>query len=298
MVERALMKEYECNTPNNIKPDESKSIDALENNHDGKDDYQQIFNNKKTSALDRLLKQYCHWSNSSLLTDRGLKVFQWTLWLLSYYSNRKKTSRKNIVGPSLRKLYLDVSNTRYMLRLYGFPTALDGIRTGSFSAGKWENPLIYRLGKFMAWNMLFYYPFEHAAFFTWMMPNLLKHRIDAGKASARSCRFWLLFILSDWISAVLKNQELKRCKQKLMLSSKQNNENDKNCDYNELREMDNTIAMNRLQMLRCALFTVPAFQWSLPNWDTDPWLPESIINSMMWGESIVSLYQSIRSLPE
>ena len=252
---------------------------------------------KKFVYLDAFLAKWCEWSSKSYLTDRGLKLLQWTLWYLSHYYRNKK---KEILGSSLRKLYLDVSNTRYMLRLYGLPTALEAIRTGSWSGGnQWKNRWIYRLADISAWSMLLYYPLEHAAFATWMMPRLLNHHIDAAKASARSCRFWLIFIICDWISSYLKNKELK---QKLMAAYEKNETGSiSSCSTSnhtntiDVKAIEKSISLNRLQMIRNALFTLPCINWSLPKWETDPWLSEVVVNGLMWGESIVCFHQSIRS---
>lgn len=46
-------------------------------------------------------------------------------------------------------------------------------------------------------------------------------------------------------------------------------------------------------MARCALFALPAVNWSLPRWDTDPWLPEGLVNTLMLGESITCIYQAL-----
>jgi hypothetical protein len=51
----------------------------------------------------------------------------------------------------------------------------------------------------------------------------------------------------------------------------------------------------QLQLVRDLLFTLPAIHWSLPHWDTDPWLPEPIVNTLMWLESVVCMVQSIAS---
>ena len=54
----------------------------------------------------------------------------------------------------------------------------------------------------------------------------------------------------------------------------------------------------RLQMMRDALFAIPALQWALPNWDTDPWLPTPLIHTLMWLESVVCMYQSVTNFQE
>ena len=54
----------------------------------------------------------------------------------------------------------------------------------------------------------------------------------------------------------------------------------------------------RLQILRDLLFTLPAIHWSLPNWDTNPWLSEPIVNTLMWLESVVCMYQGVKSFQQ
>ena len=38
---------------------------------------------KLAERLDRFLALYCKWTSNSLLTERGLKLFQWSTWFLS-----------------------------------------------------------------------------------------------------------------------------------------------------------------------------------------------------------------------
>jgi hypothetical protein len=59
--------------------------------------------------------------------------------------------------------------------------------------------------------------------------------------------------------------------------------------------VNDLIRNEQLQIVRSLLFTLPAIHWSLPKWDTHPWLKESVVNGLMWAEAVVSMYQSLRS---
>ena len=61
-----------------------------------------------------------------------------------------------------------------------------------------------------------YHPFEHVAFATWVVPKLLKDKVDAGRMSAISCRFWLAYIGADLVSSVFKIRELGKRREKVV----------------------------------------------------------------------------------
>ncbi len=52
----------------------------------------------------------------------------------------------------------------------------------------------------------------------------------------------------------------------------------------------------KIQVIRCLLFILPAINWSLPNWATDPLLSEPVVNGLMLGEAYTCVYQSIRNI--
>ena len=130
--------------------------------------------------------------------------------------------------------------------------------------------------------MIGYYPLEHLAYLGWKAPSLVSRKsISASKASTWSCRFWFLYIVVDMIQSHRAIQNLNR-------------------EEKESSDLDTTIQQfaqqrryHRLQLIRNALFSLPAIHWSLPKWDTDPWLNEDVVNGMMWLESLVSMYQSV-----
>jgi hypothetical protein len=166
-------------------------------------------NNNISSSLDKFLATYCSFSARTFTTDQGLKVLQWSLWALSYMTKSNKRNRH--ISPSLRKLYLELSFTRYILRFYGFLQSLEGYRSGSWAGGdKWENPLIPKIAKYvLAGSMLFYYPLEHVAYVGWQVPQLVP-RVNANKFSAISCWFWTAYIVGDFWMNCLKWKELKK----------------------------------------------------------------------------------------
>lgn len=169
-------------------------------------------NNNSTiisSSLDKFLATYCSFSARTFTTDQGLKVLQWSLWALSYVTKSNKHNKH--LSPSLRKLYLELSFTRYILRFYGFLQSLEGYRSGSWAGGdKWENPLIPKIAKYvLAGSMLLYYPLEHVAYVGWQVPKLVP-RVNANKFSAMSCWFWTIYIVGDFWMNCLKWKELKK----------------------------------------------------------------------------------------
>lgn len=227
--------------------------------------------------LDRFLVHYNKFIASGANQDKGLKLFQWTLWLFSRVYPSKKDS--------LQKSSLDISFARYILRFYGFPSTMEAVRNGS-----WEDSQSYlgRLsGKLMAWSMLGYYPLEHVAYIRWTAPALLPSSVNANRLSAYSCRFWLLYLLAELAQGTMRLRHLYHSRKELTAAGKQD-------DHDVLATLDDSIRNQQLQIARSALFTFPCIHWALPKWDTDPWLSEDTCNGLMWIESLVSMYQAVR----
>ena len=213
----------------------------------------------KTPVVDQWLQKYVQFTSSAFKQDKVLKVVQYSLWIISRYWGKEPLS----------KLSLEISWTRYVNRFFGLPAALEAARSGS-----WGKPK--SLGKAMAWSMLLYYPLEHIAYLKWQSPKLFQGKNSssqksrlAEKASAWSCRFWFVYIVLDIVrsSLALKKNDI---------------------GVSEKR-------MERLQVMRNALFSLPAIHWSLPKWDTHPWLPDELVNGLMWLESVVCMYQAVSS---
>jgi hypothetical protein len=253
--------------------------------------------------LRRFLKFYVTFVASATHQDQALKVLQWTLWLLSTSCSPSRSQFRSI----LRKYYLDIGYVRFGTRLLGLPSAIEAVLSGSWAVTNTQNhPGLHRqLGRILATSMLGYYPLEHTAYALWMMPPnstlAYKHQVNrtAERLSAWSCRFWLLYIVAETTQCALQWKELRKEQQELL---QQKVDGDYDSDDNErikLRAaaLQNAVTNTQLQLSRNALFFLPCIHWALPNWDRDPWLPERFVNSLMWTESVISLYQSVRRQP-
>lgn len=272
----------------------------LKAEEDAKNDAALTVNENK---MDAFYTKYYKFTNSSLFTERGIKLIQWTMWLLSQLTKNNQRFSKHL-SPSLRKFYGDLSLMRYVLRLYGMPLAYDGIRKLGSWAGSppyalsWKDERITKLGNVMAWSMFIYYPLEHLAYGNWIMPKVVK--VDGNKLSAWSCRCWLVYIVADWLSAFLKNCELGEKKAMLLEMAQSPMPSDQQTQQEEViittEEIDKCMQMNRLQMVRNFFFTPPCLNWAWDNWDTDPILSENIVNGMSLAEALVCFYQTLKSL--
>ena len=208
-----------------LEPTDSWEDSIDDDNDNGgvqnKGDQPQISSSTLSRKLDGFLIFWNEWSSSSLRTDQGLKLLQWSFWAASrltapgtptpgYRGNFNRRYLNVELSPALRKCYADMSLVRYCLRLYGLPSSIEAVRSGSWSAG-WEDPRIHKLGKIMA----LYYPFEHVAFTGWVVPKFSRQFVDENRWSAISCRFWSIYIVSDFASSVLKLKELAKRREKV-----------------------------------------------------------------------------------
>jgi hypothetical protein len=250
----------------------------------------------------RFLQAYSVFVSNSLNQDKLLKMVQYSLWMLSrfYVGNNNTTARE-----ALAKLAGELSWARYATRLLGLPTALEGVQSGTWASSK-------SLGKAMAWTMVLYYPLEHLAYLKWKAPQWIGTRTPsfvskktyitaesrptrlAERASAWSCRFWLAFIALDIVRSTLAlNPKATR----LPPSS-----DDASSTTTELVSLPVAVSSDtkrneRLLLIRNSLFVLPMIHWSLPNWDTQPWLSETTCNSILWLEALVCMYQGIQNIP-
>jgi hypothetical protein len=236
----------------------------------------------RQDKLNKFLTIYCTWAGSSLYSERGIKLAQWLMWLLSQMTKNTNKFGSDL-SPSLRKIYLDLSMMRYFLRFYGWPVAIDGVI--SDDGNQWKDTRISKISKIMAWSMVFYYPLEHAAAIKWNMPKYFQ-RIDANKFSAWSCRCWLVYILGDLISSYLKLHELEQ--KRIDMKHTEN--------PGEMDEIEKSITINRLQVLRNVFYLPPCISWSRNDWATSPWLSENWVNGLSLAEAITNIYQSIYAL--
>jgi hypothetical protein len=245
--------------------------------------------------LDNFLLDYVKFTSSAVNQERCLKLLQWTLWLFAYLKK----------SPGLHKLYLDVSFARYILRVLGFPAALEAARSGSWgtavsSISGQRNWWVSKFGSIMAYSMMLYYPSEHLAYLGWMAPSVLPRMSsprtnnilhNANLVSAYSCRCWLVFLVAEMAQTTVKLKDLMDQKRNLI-------KNERGAEDEALASLQQTIRSQQLQLTRSLLFTVPCIHWSLPRWDSNPWLREWVVNGLMWVESVVSLYQSIMNYQE
>jgi hypothetical protein len=231
----------------------------------------------KISALDRFLKAYVDFTTSASSQDKGLKLMQYTLWLASRFYGKTSPGRE-----SLHKLSVEICWGRYINRIFGLPASIEEARNCSFDSGA--------IRALLAWSMVAYYPLEHLAFIKWKAPNLRfpspwpDDRV-AAKATAWSCRFWLLYTVVDIARSTLALREAANKVAERTANSSSSGE--------DLAAIQKLQRNERLQIIRNLLFTLPGFSWSLPNWDIDPWLSENVVNSLLWTESVVCMYQAI-----
>jgi hypothetical protein len=279
-----------------IEDDEDLSEDAslVEGNDDRpQKDTVPTLTNKAQPPLQRLrrfLKFYISFVASASHQDQALKVLQWTLWLLSTSCSPTRSQARGI----LRKYYLDIGYVRYATRLFGLPAAFEAALSGSWAASSQSHPGLHRqLGRILAASMLGYYPAEHGAYALWMMPPnstiSAKHQVNrtAERLSAWSCRFWLIYIMAETVQCAFQWKEL-RDEQQQQVGDSDETAKDR------ASTLKNAVVNTQLQLSRNALFFLPCINWALPNWDRQPWLPEHFVNTLMWMESVVSLYQSVR----
>jgi hypothetical protein len=292
-----------------------------------------------------LLGNYLKFASTPARQEAILKITQYSLWLASrFYAARGRraaataastgdaattaggnnsNSYHTHLAESLLSLSGEISWTRYLLRCFGLPVALEGADSGSWVADS------KRLGRTMAWTMVAYYPLENLAYVLWKAPKLPVHHVlpervllgsptrpgqtsaaydparFASKASAWSCRFWLAFIVLDVARSVMALQQLQATAAQEAAA-----ENGRNSDSNDDDDGTRTLAATqkkkqaamvrteRLQLVRNFLYMVQAIQWSLPNWDTQPWLPTDVVNGLCWLESIVGMYQTVRNFQD
>ena len=210
------------------------------------------------------------------------------------------------------KLSLDVLWARYCTRLLDWPAAVEALWTNSWSYYNAKTIRTYPrlhaiLGRLVAASMLGYYPTEYRALLEWMVPSAFvvapnnnnnnhtgkRRRWTAEQWSAISCRFWLLYILAETMQCVLQWKELSDQKQQHTALQQQQVDNDDDDDNNnqQLAQWQTTLRWTKLQLVRNALLLLPCITWSLPNWDQTPLLHKHVVNTLMWLESVVCLYQ-------
>mmetsp|Transcript_18973 Transcript_18973/g.24647 ORF Transcript_18973/g.24647 Transcript_18973/m.24647 type:complete len:297 (-) Transcript_18973:497-1387(-) len=268
---------------------------------------------------------------SAAVQDKCLKLISYMCWFLSRTiknRNYAQDNRLEEICKDLRGIYTHLFMARYATRLFGTFSCLEAIKSGSW--GVWGEAYEYGddearqedddvflslssrrkwLGKFMAWCMLLYYPCEHVTYAKWIAPKLFK-RINAEWWSAWSCRFWGLYVIADTLGSIAKvrigSRRRKQIVNEMHMLQPLPGWNRKDVQYNghdvderqlwlkcELIQWDKRIYLERLQLIRNALYCLPLLSWSKSDWERNPMLPEEVINSLCLGESIVCFWQSI-----
>jgi hypothetical protein len=96
-----------------------------------------------------------------------------------------------------------------------------------------------------------------------------------------SCRCWLTYVITELIQSYIQYKELKIIEQ---------NNGQLKMNTNDQKQQKQHLV---LQCVRNLLFMIPCYTWSLSNWDTKPVVSLRTVNTLLWLESIVSLYQAI-----
>lgn len=235
------------------------------------------------SMIKKFLEHYSVFAGKSWNQDKVLKVLQYTLWMLSRFYAKSSIHAKQ----GLLTLSSEISWARYVTRLLGLPLALQDLSAQYDGASTKSR----RLGKLMAWSMVLYYPLEALAYAKWKAPRWIapsygqEHRL-AERASAWSCRAWLAYIVLDLVQSVRKLQHPAE------VVEQDSTDSGENVGLSTQAQMS-----ERLQLVRNVLFVAPAIHWSLPQWDTKPWLSESVCQTLMWIEAIVSMVQATSNMP-
>lgn len=133
-------------------------------------------------------------------------------------------------------------------------------------------------------------------------PSMTSSQI-AGKASAWSCRFWLAFLVLDIARSAIELQKVQKKKKQNDDDNNKDKRSNLNGDAQDSTDavdpsQSSMVRTERLQIARNALYILPALHWSLPNWDTKPWLPNDVVNGLCWVEAVVGMYQGIRNFQE
>jgi Peroxisomal biogenesis factor 11 (PEX11) len=255
-----------------------------------------------------------------------LKLLQWSLWLLGAFTATILSNQEFRNVPHwITKISYDICYARYVTRLLGLPVALEGAMSGSWASSSFtKNENFDRkyqtIGHILAYSMVAYYPAEHVAFFLWMNPNAESFlNLSAEVWFYISMRCWLVYLLAESAQCMIKYYELRQHKVSMQKSKKDDIYYSQQCSKNTLdfkpnrtdlsngENNDNTtiditpIELNDeiyniiMLLVRNTFYLLPCIHWSMSSWDTNPWLPDLMVNGLMWSEAVLCLYQAIRN---
>jgi len=266
----------------------------------------------KAAFLRRWLTFYVKFAGSAGNQDKLLKILQWSLWLMAHTGPSSFSNNVNTISKQqwMSRISDQVSWARYVTRLLGFPVAVEAALTDSWTLDK-SSPVYRTIGKLLAYSMVGYHPTEMVAYLQWQKPappasssavadyqgELKKKWWQAPPAtwSYISCRFWLVYIAAELTQCILQWRELRARKLALEEAKKQDSSTAGDKSSCSIPDLNAQLANVQLQTVRNALFLLPCIHWSLPKWDTQPWLRPYTVNALMWGEAVVSLYQAIQN---
>lgn len=257
-------------------------------------------------SVKQFLAFYVRFGGSAGNQDKLLKVLQWSLWLLANTGGRHNHQTQS--GRWMGRISDEVSWARYVTRLLGLPVALEAAVSDSWTLDdkKSNNRIVYKvIGKILAYSMVAYHPTEMLAYLQWKKPAAAAATNGSSKGRRRvvtperwsclSCRFWLAYTAAELAQCVLRWRELRARRLRLEQAKKNDDDADDDVGSSSLRGLDAQLADVRLQTARDALFLLPCVHWSLPRWDTKPWLRPATVSALMWAEAVVSLYQAVRN---
>mmetsp|Transcript_14704 Transcript_14704/g.40651 ORF Transcript_14704/g.40651 Transcript_14704/m.40651 type:complete len:330 (-) Transcript_14704:1389-2378(-) len=230
--------------------------------------------------LDDFLAKLVRFFATSSGKERTMKLVQYMLWFLSHYycSGQTRTSLENLSG--------EVLWARYVLRFFGWPSAIQAARTNCWAPG--------RIGRLLAWSMVAYFPLEHAAYLHWKAPQLMRSSRPsqvANTLSAWSCRFWMVYIMVDTYRALRSLQDLQRVQQQQQF-------NDASSPLDSSHDYDDhgtaiQIQNERIGLLRNFLSCVPAYHWSFDTGESG--VSNVTVKGMMLTDAVVGFYQEVRN---
>jgi Peroxisomal biogenesis factor 11 (PEX11) len=245
---------------------------------------------------------YVNFTSLSGNQEKLLKLLQWSLWMIG--AGIAFLCPGLEFGAWLQKLSGDVCYARYVTRLLGLPSAVEGAITGSWAAATSSDnqrlDQVYRvLGKILAFLMIGYYPTELLAFALWMKPtaNGTVFTLPADTWFYWSMRFWLVYIITELVQSCVQYAELSK-QRSIVLHAKKTDTIATTTPplvnaRQQLRSIDAQMNAVKILLVCDSLYLLPSLHWSLPASDTHPWLPLSLVSSLMWAESVVCLYHAL-----
>ena len=248
--------------------------------------------------------------------SKSLSLLGYTSKLVSTFmeANCAKTSTVLSVIEGLNGLYGQTLWARYAYRLVSGPGAMvDACINDSWAYGplpelplretdypytRESHPLVRRIEKTMPFSMAVYYPTEAVAYAGWMFPGLLhngtndtpvdsfrnkKKWYSSDYWSAASCAAWLWYTVAD---AIVQCERIYRIDAILKALPKTGDESNEALVNN----LKGQLYSSKIVLVRSALFILPAFAWSFPDFGTNPKVSNNTINILTWFENVIDYF--------